>query len=117
MFALPTASRVTAGAGYYGNMELAGNVWEIVVMCSNNGSAEFQRVWGDGMLDASGDHDVAGWPAATISGNNNRITTAGGSWYSDSDRLRVCDRHDSHYHSYYGDVYGRQSWLGGRGAR
>jgi formylglycine-generating enzyme required for sulfatase activity len=117
MFALPTASRVTAGAGYYGNMELAGNVSEIVVMCSNNGSAEFQRVWGDGMLSASGDHDVTGWPAATISGNNNRITTAGGSFDSGWERLRVCDRYAGHYASYYGDVYGRSYWIGGRGAR
>jgi len=117
MFALPTASRVTAGAGYYGNMELAGNVSEIVVMCSNNGSAEFQRVWGDGMLDASGNHDVTGWPAATISGNNNRITTVGGSWYSDADRLRVCDRYEGHYASNYGEVYQRLRLIGGRGAR
>jgi hypothetical protein len=116
MFALPTASRVTAGAGYYGNMELAGNVAEIVVMCSNNGSAEFQRVWGDGMLDANGDHDVTGWPAATCSGN--RITTAGGAWgSSSSDRLRVCDRKDGHDSNYYGWVYNRDNWSGGRGAR
>ncbi len=117
IFALPTANRITAGAGYYGNMELTGNLDELVVACSNNGSAEFQRVWGDGDISAAGDHDVTGWPAATISGNNNRIMTVGGSWYSGSDRCRLNDRYDGHYNCYYGDNTARTRYYGGRGAR
>lgn len=119
MFALPTANRITAGAGYYGNMELSGNLEEIVVACSNNASAEFQRVWGDGNLTAAGDHDVTGWPAATITGNNNRVTIVGGGFESSSDRCRLNDRYDSHYNCYYGYVYNRPDCRnkGGRGAR
>lgn len=119
MFALPTANRITAGAGYYGNMELSGNVEEIVVAASANASTDFQRVWGDGNITSAGNHDVTGWPAATITGNNNRITIVGGGFESSWDRCRLNDRYDTYYNSYYGYVYNRADCRnkGGRGAR
>jgi hypothetical protein len=119
IFALPTSNRITAGAGFYGNMELAGNVYEIVVCASNNGGASFQRVWGDGNLSPTGFHDVVGWPGTSF--NNNAVSIVGGAWTTNSDRCRVNDRYNTHYHAGYSSggtyAFNRYDSVGGRGAR
>jgi formylglycine-generating enzyme required for sulfatase activity len=68
IFATGSTSRATSGSGYYGNMELSGNLWERVVTLGNATGRTFSGVHGNGTLTAGGAADVAGWPAAAGTG-------------------------------------------------
>jgi len=74
IFATSSTSRATSGSGYYGNMELSGNLWERVVTVGNATGRTFSGVHGNGTLTTGGDSDVSGWPAAAGTG------WKGGSW-------------------------------------
>jgi len=74
IFATGSTSRATSGSGYYGNMELSGNLWERVVTLGNATGRAFSGVHGNGTLNSSGDTDVSGWPGAGGTG------WKGGSW-------------------------------------
>jgi formylglycine-generating enzyme required for sulfatase activity len=74
IFATSSTARATSGAGYYGNMELSGNLWERVVTLGNATGRAFSGVHGNGTLTSGGASDVAGWPAAAGTG------WKGGSW-------------------------------------
>jgi hypothetical protein len=102
IFATATNSRSTSGAGYYGNMELGGNLWERVVTIGTSDGRTFSATHGNGTLTSGGTSDVSGWPAATgigwkggaydtaavaanssgrtqaANGNNSRVANAGG---------------------------------------
>lgn len=69
-FSYGVATRVAAGAGYYGVMELSGNITERVVPVGTfwSGTTFEGRYHGDGVLNVSGDFDVSTWPAAAYSG-------------------------------------------------
>lgn len=73
--------RVTAGATYYGIMEMSGNVNEQVVSAGRLEGRAFTGNHGQGntSLDVSGYHTVAGWP---LSGNGLGSGLRGGSWQS-----------------------------------
>jgi hypothetical protein len=65
----PTPPRIQSGAGYYGVMDLTGNVWELVAKWSfpttASAAALFVADHGDGALNsASGQANVAGWTSA-----------------------------------------------------
>lgn len=87
-FAVPRASRQAAGAGYYGALELSGNLWERVVTVGNEAGRAFTGAHGDGALDAAGDADVAGWPGSDAVGAGFR----GGTWRDEVALLRTSDR-------------------------
>jgi formylglycine-generating enzyme required for sulfatase activity len=74
IFATNSTARATSGAGYYGNLELSGNLWERVVTLGNATGRTFSGVHGNGTLNSSGDADVSGWPGAGGTG------WKGGSW-------------------------------------
>ena len=74
IFATSSTTRATSGAGYYGNMELGGNLWERVVTLGNATGRTFSGVHGNGTLTAGGASDVSGWPTAAGAG------WKGGSW-------------------------------------
>jgi formylglycine-generating enzyme required for sulfatase activity len=61
----PTPPRIQSGAGYYGVMDLTGNVSEMVAKWSFQASTVttnlFSAEHGDGLLGANGQHNVAGW--------------------------------------------------------
>ncbi|MFM9020729.1 MAG: LamG-like jellyroll fold domain-containing protein, partial [Sediminibacterium sp.] len=102
IFATSSSIRSTSGAGFYGNMELGGNLWERVVTIGTSDGRTFSATHGNGTLATSGASDVSGWPAASGSGwkggsydtlaiaanssgrtqaangNNNRAANAGG---------------------------------------
>jgi len=76
--------RQPSGAGYYGAMELSGNVWERVVSLTNGRS--YSGLHGNGVLNVNGNANTAAWPGI----NGGEVTDAkgagfrGGSWrYSD----------------------------------
>jgi len=107
IFATGSTARLTSGAGYYGNMELSGNLWERVVTLGNATGRNFSGANGNGTLNSSGDADVSGWPGAAGTG------WKGGSWLNTttnsattSDRAQAANADNT-----------RSADVGGRGVR
>jgi formylglycine-generating enzyme required for sulfatase activity len=92
--ATATSTRTTAGAGFYGIMDMSGNVTEQVVTIGNSTGRTFTGAHGNGALNAAGNADISTWPGYVT----NAITGAtgsgkrGGSWEDISDRLLISDR-------------------------
>lgn len=88
--------RITAGASYYGIMELSGNLWERAVTVGSAAGRAFTGVHGDGALSANGHANVTAWPGLT--GTPGEVTGAtgsgfrGGSWAYGATYMRVSDR-------------------------
>ncbi len=104
--------RVTAGATYYGIMEMSGNLWERPVTVSNSAGRAFTGINGDGKLDDNGNADgttVGNWPAGTDAAG---AGFRGGTWGSAAPYLRVSDR----YYAAHADG-SRYADCGGRGVR
>ena len=80
--------RVTAGATYYGIMEMSGNLWERPITVGNPTGRTFAGVHGNGTLDATGNADASNWPGTDGLGAGFR----GGSWSNAGTYLRVSDR-------------------------
>jgi formylglycine-generating enzyme required for sulfatase activity len=76
-FAKGVNTRVASGAGFYGVMELSGNIWERAITVGHSSGRAFQgRYHGDGMLDTSGNPNVTNWPGTNAVG----VGFRGGSW-------------------------------------
>lgn len=101
LFGNTTSVRYRAAAGYYGNMELAGNVVERVVTIGNAVGRSFQGTHGDGVLTSvatyEGNATNADWPG--IDGTPARGVTGasgsgqkGGGYDDNSSLLIVSDR-------------------------
>jgi formylglycine-generating enzyme required for sulfatase activity len=96
IFAANTSNtgRITAGAGYYGIMELSGNLREWPVTIGNATGRAFTGVHGNGALSDAGHADVFAWPGL----NSGQVTGAygsglrGGAWSAPADNLRTSDR-------------------------
>jgi formylglycine-generating enzyme required for sulfatase activity len=82
------SGRVSAGASYWGIMELSGNLYERPVTIANATGRAFTGTHGDGQLTSNGDADAATWPGADAVGAGWR----GGSWYYDTYYMQVSDR-------------------------
>ena len=101
--------RVTAGASYYGIMELGGNLFERLVTIGNVEGRAFTGTHGNGALASNGNPDAGAWPApVTATGAGFR----GGAWFDSSTNLRVSDRSVAAV-----NLNTRFSYEGGRGAR
>ncbi len=126
IFATATSTRVTAGASYYGVMELTGNLWELPVGAGHVAGRSFTGVHGNGALTSAGFADVDFWPG---SNGNNTLTVAntppntgstgsagmmfrGGS-FSEAAYLRLSDR----AYSGWSGLNTRETRMGGRGVR
>lgn len=104
----PQTTRMQSGAGYYGNMELAGNVWEQGVTIGHATGRAYTGAHGDGVLTAAGDANALNWPAADAAGAGFR----GGSWADTGSRLMISDRQNA----FSGDAT-RRATYGGRCVR
>jgi formylglycine-generating enzyme required for sulfatase activity len=60
-----STGRQSAGAAYYGAMEMGGNVWEQTVTTYNAAGAAFTATNGDGELNSFGNANTSTWPDAT----------------------------------------------------
>ncbi len=93
LFARAGATRQLSGAGYYGVMELDGNMTERVVAVGTNAGRAFMGTHGDGVLAANG--DPAGnpdWPDVTGNGSGCRggsHWSGGGNYLKTSNRQRM----------------------------
>jgi formylglycine-generating enzyme required for sulfatase activity len=125
-FATATSSRVTAGASYYGIMEICGNVWEIVASVGHASGRSYTGVHGNGALSVAGFADVDFWPGsngnATVTAANTTPNIGSTSYagmmfragsYQDGGFLRLSDRQ---YPGWNG-LGGRENRIGGRGVR
>ncbi len=119
IFATDSSSRSTSGAGYYGVMELSGNLWEQVVNAgfpsTTSVTTGFIGLQGDGKLTATGNADTSNWPQS-ISGQTSSAIGSGrkaGGWTSASTLLLTISTR-----SQAGASQGiRVSDYGGRGVR
>ncbi len=129
VFATGSTTRITAGASYYGIMELTGNVWEDGVSLGSAAGRSYTGVHGNGALNAAGAADVDFWPG--INGNNTYTSAntayggttgctgyagigfMGGSWRENA-YLPVSDRQ---YKAGWTGLGGRDNRNGGRGVR
>jgi formylglycine-generating enzyme required for sulfatase activity len=120
IFATASSTRQTAGASFYGIMDLTGNVRESVVAIATPGASNtFTRTWGDGTVDpVTGNHNVAGgWPSGAVAVANavttNAVGNKGGAWNNNIAQLTVSER----WYIYNAPVITRQNYNGGRGVR
>jgi formylglycine-generating enzyme required for sulfatase activity len=103
------ATRIESGAGYYGNMDLSGNLYEQCVTIGNATGCAFNGAkHGNGALTASGNGDVSTWPGTNAIGAGFR----GGAWNHASANARLSGRF------YAATTYAlRSTNQGGRGGR
>lgn len=107
-FAGAGTNRQQAGAGYYGNMELSGNLAEEVVTLSLTG-VNYLGTHGNGQLTNTGLATNADWP---VSSPSTGAGTRGGSYFHFPPSLRISDRVNISV-----TVSNRVNIHGGRGCR
>lgn len=109
LFATGSSGRESAGAAYYGAMELGGNVYERAITTSSSAGVAFTGALGDGTLLSGGDANAVNWPSsATAAGIGQR----GGQWVSAATLVRTSDR------SQMAAVDAARTYvMGGRGVR
>ena len=87
-----TPGREQAGAGYYGVMDLSGNLTEICISAGATAARSFTDRRGDYVLDytpAGGFTWPTSWPSST---SGSSLSFRGGAYRDGPDRLRVADR-------------------------
>ncbi len=88
------SGRISAGASYYGIMEMSGNLWERTVSIGNADGRAFTGLHGNGSLSTAGHATTSAWPGL-ISGELTGATGGGfrgGVWLSNATLIRVSDR-------------------------
>ena len=85
IFATGSSTRDASGAGYYGVMELSGNVWERTVTVGNSEGRNFTGSHGDGVLVSvsgyEGNANAAAWPHADTQSSARGVTKSDGSGF------------------------------------
>ncbi len=109
IFATSASGRLSAGAGFYGAMELGGNVWERAVGSATPDGVAFTGNLGDGTLSSTGFADQASWPNNT---DGSGATVRGSSYYNSASYARTSDRINI-----YSTLFARSYDYGGRGVR
>jgi len=103
IFATASSTRVTSGAGYYGVMELSGNVVERTVTIGNATGRSFTGTHGDGVLTTTASYEGnatnTDWPGIDIDTTTARGVTGatggglrGGGWNYSNAQIQVSDR-------------------------
>ena len=87
------SGRETAGASYYGIMELSGNLVERHVTVGNLTGRDFTGGHGDGTLTSGGDANVTNWPGTDAVGAG----LHGGGWQFGESDLRTSYRNYAAY--------------------
>jgi formylglycine-generating enzyme required for sulfatase activity len=104
-----STGRQSAGAAYYGAMEMGGNIMEQTVTTSNAAGAAYDGILGDGALSPTGDANTSNWPdPATALGSGYRGGASGSNTYS----LYTSSRYSTSSVQTVRNIY-----TGGRGVR
>lgn len=108
-FGYGVATRIAAGAGYFGNMELSGNIYERAITVGDSGGRSFEgRYHGDGALSNTGNANASLWPGTSAVGAGLR----GGAWNASEQYGKLsCRTHSTEIDT------SRSGNLGGRGVR
>ncbi|MCX7591785.1 MAG: SUMF1/EgtB/PvdO family nonheme iron enzyme, partial [Kiritimatiellae bacterium] len=104
IFARPTSDRHSSGAGYYGVMELGGNVWECVIAVGRPAGRAYSGTHGSG-------GNLYTFPATWPLGDGFGVRGGYGGLYSSLEHLRTSDR------GRIGTIPWRDFGFGGRGVR
>ena len=96
IYATTTSNRQQSGSGFYGVMEMAGNVYETVITVGNPAGRAFTGANGDGNLDVNGDGNTANWPV-----NGTGYGLRGGGYQDAAASLRTSDRSSGSYTGVY----------------
>jgi formylglycine-generating enzyme required for sulfatase activity len=107
IFASSTSTRLKSGAGYFGNMEMSGNVLEMTVTAGDAKGRSFIGEHGDGEVSLL----PASWPKL---GDGAGIGLRGGSW---ADTLAASNLRVSHRAVAASASFARNHEYGGRGVR
>ncbi|MEL6637818.1 MAG: SUMF1/EgtB/PvdO family nonheme iron enzyme [Bacteroidota bacterium] len=83
-------SRLNSGAGFYGSLELSGNVREPVVPVGDRNSRNYVGVEGDGRIAADGSANTPAWHYAQ--GDALVYGYRGGCWAFHENHARIADR-------------------------
>jgi formylglycine-generating enzyme required for sulfatase activity len=115
IFATSQSDRISAGAGYYGMLDLSGNVFEYVVAVELTQGRSYQGNHGDGLLSFGGEANEQSWPGLrggiVLDGVGSGLR--GGSFRSNFSLLRT-----SYRDGFIGKgTTNRGDGLGGRGVR
>ncbi|OGX33156.1 MAG: hypothetical protein A2787_04360 [Omnitrophica WOR_2 bacterium RIFCSPHIGHO2_01_FULL_48_9] len=127
IFAAASSTRTTSGAGYYGPMELSGNVSERVVTIGNTTGTSFFAVNGDGTLNSLSGYEgnalQLGWPGTPDYGERgvDGSTGAGagfkgGHYFVGASYLKISDRSQTASNDGFRSASGTSAY-GGRGVR
>ena len=109
VFATASSGRSSAGAAYYGSMEMGGNLWERTISVANAAGVAFNGALGDGTLTSIGDANQATWPSVTTATG---VGFRGGEYVSPAGYVRTSDRTSA------GSTNATRSYTqGGRGVR
>ncbi len=117
-FATATTTRAGAGAGYYGMMELSGNLWERTVTIGRPSGRAYTGLHGTGMLTADGNSDEPTWPGILggleiYVGGNSGMGNRGCDWFGQAQTyLTISNRSMANY-----GAPDRNYNTGGRGVR
>lgn len=99
IFATNGATRVAAGAAYYGVLDMGGNLYEWCVAAGNTNNRAFKGAHGDGVLNSSGYADVPDWPGQGIAGGPDTSPAGtgwrGGTFDTGSFEDRISDRYQA----------------------
>lgn len=89
IFAEETTNRTTSGAGFYGNMELSGNLNEMVVTVGRNQGRQYLGSHGDGQLTSllgfEGNATNTDWPGIDQTDTSRGVTATAGCGYRGGD--------------------------------
>jgi formylglycine-generating enzyme required for sulfatase activity len=108
-FARANSNRTTSGAGYYGCLDLSGNLRERGVSIGNPQGRSYTGLHGDGILTSVGHADVTGWPSVVTATG---VFFRGGGWNDFYNEKRLSDRSDA---ANSNDL--STAFYGGRGVR
>lgn len=108
VFAKGATDRTRSGAGYYGIMELGGNLWERGISVGNPAGRQYTGQHGNGVLTTLGDNDVLNWPSNGAVG----VFARGGGYNDDFPFVRISDRYAA-----ANSFSARDESFGGRGVR
>lgn len=85
-----TPGRQQSGAGYYGVMDLSGNVSEICISAGSSSGRGFSDNIGNGFLDVTS--AGTNWPTSWPGTDTDAFSIMGGNYSSSADRLEVGNR-------------------------